>query len=163
MRTPTVLRGDGMTVRKGPARRPLTERFWAKVEKRGNDECWLWTGALNSRGYGHLGHSGATLYAHRLSYELNIGPISTDMQVCHRCDVRNCCNPAHLFLGTNSENTADKVAKGRHPKGERASKKLTSKQVSEIRTAHGSQREIGRRYGISQRYVSDIRAGRRWA
>lgn len=90
----------------------LEARFLSKVLK--SDGCWLWTGALN-RGYGGIKFNGRQRAAHRISYELFIGPITEGLAVCHRCDVRTCVNPAHLFLGTLHDNTQDMLSKGRAP------------------------------------------------
>lgn len=88
------------------------ERFWSKVDKSG--ECWLWTGG-KSGGYGYFKVNGSTLRANRLAYEIEHGEIPEGMLVCHSCDTPACVNPAHLWLGTDKDNQADKVAKGRHP------------------------------------------------
>jgi hypothetical protein len=94
-------------------------RFWSRVDKRGPDECWLWTGAAfrkskRQMGYGRRAGSGPNTYAHRVAYMLAKGPIPKGKLVMHTCDVPLCCNPAHLLIGTNAENAADRVAKGRH-------------------------------------------------
>lgn len=86
-------------------------RFWAKVEK--TSSCWFWRGRNNGIGYGRLSFGQKSLYAHRISYELAYGTIPEGMYVLHRCDTPPCVNPAHLFLGTAADNTADMVSKGR--------------------------------------------------
>jgi len=98
----------------GPKPKPLGERFWSHVAK--SDGCWLWTAHVNRTGYGHFALSRSRgRSAHRVSHELNIGPIPSGMLVCHRCDNPRCVRPDHLFLGTPSDNMHDKVAKGRCP------------------------------------------------
>jgi hypothetical protein len=108
----------------------LTERFLARVDK--TDSCWLWRGKPYPNGYCrmhlHKGPGGGVL-AHRLAYELFVGPIPEGMMVCHNCDAsysvgdisyRRCVNPAHLFLGTGLDNMRDCIAKGRLPRGDQA-------------------------------------------
>jgi hypothetical protein len=94
---------------------PIQDRFWSKVKISTADACWLWQ-AATIRGYGQIGSGGhpkRPLYAHRVAWELTHGAIPDDLNVLHRCDVPLCVNPAHLFLGTQHDNLADMVAKGR--------------------------------------------------
>lgn len=93
-------------------------RFWARVDRRGPDECWEWTGYRLRLGYGRLTYHGRTTAAHRLAYAFAHGPIPEGLFICHRCDNPPCCNPAHLFLGTVADNNADMRAKGRHRTGD---------------------------------------------
>ena len=82
-------------------RRPIEERFWPKVQK--TETCWLWTGALKSGGYGQFFAEKYAL-AHRVAYELVVGPIPEGLTLDHLCRVHNCVNPAHLEPVTNGEN-----------------------------------------------------------
>jgi hypothetical protein len=91
----------------------LKDRFEDKVSIEPNSGCWLWTGSLNDTGYGQLWVGSKSTRAHRLSYELHVGPIPEGMHVCHHCDNPPCCNPNHLFVGSHTDNMADKIKKGR--------------------------------------------------
>lgn len=96
---------------------PIAQRFWAKVDKRAPDECWEWTGARFQSGYGSIlrgGRGSGCARAHRVSYEMNVGPVPSGMHVLHRCDNPRCVNPGHLWLGTHADNMADRRAKGRY-------------------------------------------------
>lgn len=98
---------------------PLETRFWAKVRKLpGPNACWLWTSVVDHGGYGHIGEGvrgGRWLIAHRLSWELANGRrVPRGKYVLHSCDTPACVRPEHLRIGTQRENMADKVARGRH-------------------------------------------------
>lgn len=88
--------------------RPRAERFWEKVDKAGPNGCWLWTASLNEHGYGYFGRgrgvTGVTTKAHRVAYELVVGPLPEGMVLDHICSVRSCVNPAHLEPVTQREN-----------------------------------------------------------
>lgn len=155
--------------RKGE-RIPSVERFEAKVDRSG--ECHVWTGAIVAEGYGSFwcgevndaGHP-INVRAHRWAWEQAHGPIPAGMVVMHRCDNPPCVRLDHLRLGTLAENSADMAAKGRSLRGERApGAKLGPEQVAAIRSLGGtrSQQSIADEFGISQKQVSNILAGRNW-
>lgn len=79
-------------------------RFWSKVDKNGPDGCWIWTGAIQSAGYGHLAVKGKTVLSHRFAYELLAGPIPEDEESDHLCRNHACVNPGHIELVTHQEN-----------------------------------------------------------
>jgi len=109
----------------------ITARFWPKVNVLGPDDCWLWIAKARLSktktfpGYGSIigfrNGKKQPLYAHRVAWELTNGSIPGGLFVLHRCDVSLCCNPAHLFLGTQTDNMHDAYQKGR----------LTGRPVSE--------------------------------
>lgn len=98
---------------RGP--RTLAERFWEKVDKRGPDECWPWTGASGGGdGRGHIWGDGRIVIASRLSVELATGQAPPEERnVLHSCDNPPCVNPRHLRIGTQAENVQDMVSRGR--------------------------------------------------
>jgi predicted XRE-type DNA-binding protein len=136
-------------------------------------ECWEWKSALDSRGYGRVWFDGKVQKAHRVVYELVIGPIPEGEGphgtcVCHACDNPKCIRPDHLFLGSNADNMRDRDEKGRaaNQKGEsNGNSKLTADQVSEIRRLYAdglTQQAIADRFGIGQQQVSRVVNGKRW-
>lgn len=118
----------------------------------GNDACWEWKGAHKKpQGYGIVSAGGRQLKAHRLVYAVLVGPVSNDVYVCHSCDNPPCCNPAHLYLGTQSNNMIDRRERGRDNsrKGEAHHKaKLTDADILAIRAEWNA---TARHYGLLQR------------
>lgn len=148
---------------------PIMERFMMKVSPEPNSGCWLWTASCMPDGYGQIKIGGRPKRAHRVSWELHHGPIpKLDSYhgncVLHKCDVPQCVNPDHLFIGTQADNMKDKVRKNRQDKGRDINTvKLTEKQVLEIFHAPGTQRKIATKYGIDQSQVSHIKTSKNWS
>lgn len=138
--------------------RRIEVRFYSRIEV--TDDCWLWTGPKNAKGYGYLGRGGRgapKVLAHRLMWELVQGSIPNGMRVLHRCDNPPCVRPSHLWIGTQAENLADMTAKGRARRNGQA--KLDKESVAAIRNATGSIREIAPQFGVAYSTVARIRRG----
>lgn len=146
----------------------LGTRFWSKVDIRGEDNCWTWTASVRKEkeGYGAFWYKGRHHPAPRIALFLNTGELGDKIrQVCHHCDNPSCCNPKHLFFGTNQENNADKVKKQRHAFGEKTgASSLTDNDVIEIRAlaGHMKQTEIAPLYGVTNYTISDIHRRKTW-
>lgn len=136
----------------------IETRFWAKVEKSGQGQCWLWKASVNGGGYGQIWESLPSRKrwdTHRFSWVLHNGPIPEGLHVLHTCDVKRCVNPNHLYLGSNSQNTQDAIARGQKPRGADCSfAKLSHEQVIQVRKRSQSERisqdALAKEYGVSQ-------------
>jgi hypothetical protein len=155
------------------ARIPVETRFWNKVQKgtaeHSKTECWLWTGAVTSNGYGNFSRDAKQQKAHRVAWELTNGRIPDGLYLCHHCDVKRCVRPDHLFLGTHTENMQDAVSKNQNAFGVRhGRRKLTEAQVREIRETYQpwvrsrSLRALAKRFGVQVFTVSAIVNGQTW-
>jgi hypothetical protein len=144
---------------------PLTttpERFWGHVDSSRwpSEGCWEWMGRRDEKGYGRIGFQGqSNRRAHRVAFSLTFGSLPAAVAICHRCDNPSCCNPAHLFLGSQAENIADRHEKGRtvDPPSRR---KLTLDQARAMRAdwqrGGVTQQQLADRYGVSRGNVSKI-------
>jgi hypothetical protein len=165
--------------------RPLTERFWEKVDRSGGPAaCWPWQGYRNPHGYGTICTGESDTLTHRVAWELAHGPIPPGKVVCHRCDNPPCCHAecnvpgcehlqnspgcqSHLFLGTHLDNSADAVMKGRLACGPRLPQtKLTADQVRTIRARYtgrrGDQAHLAQEFGICRHTLQAILARKTW-
>jgi len=175
-------------------------RFWSLVDRSGGpDACWPWIGTCFGVGYGRFGLGNDSYYANRIAMFLGSGIDPGSRMACHSCDIRypvgskeyrKCCNPEHLFAGTNQENTADRHAKGRSASGDRngsrthperlmrgprpqcgsigeknGSSKLTDPAIVAIRELRRNgltQQAIADRFGVTQVLVGKILRGDLW-
>ena len=153
---------------------PLADRLWSRVVK--TDTCWLYGGKEYGNKYAHIsegGRGGKMLSAHRVSYEQHHGPVPRGKFVCHKCDVKNCVNPDHLYAGTHEDNNRDRVERGRcshktarkvkqvlhsivsdNRHGRALSIDLRKKLIAEYATGNFTQTELAKRYRVSQGTVS---------
>lgn len=167
-------------------RRNPVERFWEKVMPEPNTGCWFWLAAVSSEtGYGiYCVATGKRVSAHRHAYTLAHGAIPEDasgktLHVLHKCDVRLCVNPAHLFLGTNADNVADMDTKGRRrcapargiahhnaklaPTTVEEARRLWGNRGRTGRSAHGpTLQSLSREYGVAASTLHAAILGKAW-
>lgn len=158
------------------------QAFWDRVDVRGPDECWPWTGALQTAGYGALSVDGKQVTAHRFAWFLTNGEIPPGKLIRHSCDNPPCCNPWHLSPGTRAQNSQDMVKRGRSATGlrhnsvtmpeamlrgsKRSNSKLTETLVEFVlhwlRRGY-PQSQIGEVFEVSQGVVNKINVGQAWS
>lgn len=142
------------------SKRPPIERVFARnVVQSG--ECWEWTGSRDKDGYGVFTYARKQYRAPKTALELDGRPVPRGMHACHTCDNPACVRPAHLYVGTPAQNSADAKQRGRVRVGRKA--KVTPDQVRAIRAAVGTHNEIAARFGLSPANISLIRNRRTWA
>lgn len=148
---------------------PIATRFHSKYFIDQASGCWLWRDRPSERGYGTLRIKDIGNYAHRISWELHNGPIPDGMCVCHKCDVRLCVNPDHLFLGTRIDNNLDRDRKGRHSvkRGSTVyNAKLTESDIPHImklcRDGKLTHKQIGAKFGVVRTLIGQINSGLIW-
>ncbi len=157
-------------------------RFWQKVDRRDDTECWLWTGGMYHDGYGRFSpYHRENVRAHRYAYAVAFGEIPEGAVICHKCDTPACVNPSHLFAGSVRDNARDMRQKGRSATGERNGvytqpdrhargeqshhAKLTAADVLAIRTASAQgtrPQAIAGMYGVSSGAIYHILNGKTW-
>jgi hypothetical protein len=157
------------------------QRFWSRVDKEkssvfyNGERCWEWTAWTNKGGYGRMRIGLRKILAHRFAYQITNGEVPDGLLVCHQCDNPSCCNPSHLFLGTNQDNVDDRDRKGRMARGERNGtythpesrvRKLSDAQVSSIRRRYAdgaaTQRELAIEFGVSHAQIGNIVNNKHW-
>ena len=137
------------------------QRFWSKVNITDLFDCWEWTGAKNSNGYGQILFNNRDMGAHRVSYLLNNGTIDNNLYVLHKCNNPLCVNPAHLYLGTPQDNMNDKLKAGR----QRSKSIVSENQVKEIIAllkTNMTQNKIAKIFSVSRGLIRDINTMRTW-
>lgn len=148
------------------------KRFYSSVDKSdGPLYCWNWTSTKIKKGYGRFHLRGKRFLAHRISYLIAFGNISTDDYICHRCDNPCCVNPLHLFAGSKKDNSIDCAIKGRIHKHGRPGElspncKLTNRKVLRIRALYKAgnitYRELALKFGIKEMEICRIIKRQRW-
>jgi hypothetical protein len=151
---------------------PIIERFLSKISK--GPKCWLWTGYHDPvDGYGRFRLPTGVTTAQRAAWVLFHGPIPEGLEACHKCDVRLCVNPEHIFLGTHQENIDDATMKGAwdrriHPTNNRGETngmaKLNREKVIAIRgmVSRESRAVVAKRFGVTVQTITNVAHGYRW-
>lgn len=153
--------------------RPITDwaldrlkgRLWDKVAVKAGDECWNWTGKINASGYGIIVDRKREWLAHRIALAMVGRRPPPDRMVCHHCDNRACCNPAHLYLGDAKLNARDRDQRdrGNWRSGEQHGRaKLSWPDVKEIRASNDGYGALAKRYGVAKATIRNAKLGRTW-
>lgn len=148
--------------------------YLSKIQIGDPAECWPWTGATKTDGYGLVwNENGRYEVASKWGYRHLVGPIAPSLEVCHTCDNPPCQNPGHWFLGTRRDNTIDMMTKGRgryvlpdNSGAKHGMARLTPEQVAEIRRRFAAggifQRDLAAEFGVRQQQISRIVNNKTW-
>lgn len=134
----------------------IKDRLLRKIRINKATGCWEWTAAKNSKGYGFFSINGRTRLAHRVSYQYHKGHLPLDSLVCHTCDNPSCVNPDHLFLGTNDDNIADSITKGRS-----TTRFLPKKIIDKNGMIYNGQKDCASKTGLNLKTVEKILSKKR--
>lgn len=153
----------------------LADRVVRKVRV-ASGGCWEWMGGCTAKGYGRLGVDGKDQYVHRLVCAAVNGLDLSGMLVCHKCDNPCCCNPAHLFVGTLSDNAVDMVQKQRHFYGQQPQRIMRGEQHPQHKLTHDevldivrcfnsgeSKMSLSKRFEVDRRTIQFLLAGQTWS
>ncbi len=149
----------------------IKKRFFSKFSRKGDDDCWIWTGSRLPKGYGSFSVNRIRKNAHRVSWTIHYGEIPSGMLVCHKCDNPPCVNPYHLFIGTNQDNVNDKMNKGRQRwttvKGAQHYKAiLTEKDVLKIRKMYSTKKyssfQLAELFQVSRGCIDGVVYNKTW-
>lgn len=146
----------------------ILDRYFNKVDMTDIEGCWPWTGTITTRGYGQFWLEGKNVKAHRIAWMIaNFKDISEGMVIRHTCDYKSCCNPSHLLLGTNADNSRDMTDRDRQSKGSNhGMAKLNETQVVEIKKMLKdvaiTYRGIGELFNVAEETIGDISRGQAW-
>jgi predicted XRE-type DNA-binding protein len=145
----------------------FTNRFWRKVDIKGEDSCWNWLAGADKDGYGFVTFHGITYKSTHIAYMITYGEFENGLFVCHKCDNPSCVNPKHLFLGTGNDNVKDRHSKKRDAIGSQVgTSKLNEEQVSEIMRLYFNKemmvKDIAEKFGINRSTITKIAKGTGW-
>jgi hypothetical protein len=141
----------------------IKERFMEKIKIDPETNCWIWQASFNTTGYGQIRINKITRKAHQVAFELFIGERDKELDLCHSCNNKKCCNPEHLRQDTTSSNSIDMVKIKSHP-----NQILSVDEVIEIKKAlrhyyYGQCRDLAHFYKVKLKTISDIKCGSSWS
>lgn len=145
---------------------PLHRKLLCRMRVNRETGCWEWHGYCDPDGYARIMRGpgkGKCLLLHRLMFEHRHGALPGGMKVCHHCDNPRCFKPDHLFLGTQGQNVADKMTKGRQARGAgHGCAKLSEEQAREALHSDESWSGLARRMGVTKAAIGRLKRRKTW-